>query len=130
MVPRNGRQSNKKIYWCRRSDRDGSHETNTTGHKVNDHKIKTRTTNQYYTTIKHKNAMHDAISVPTQEPKNKKTNMVFMLVQLPEGFIASNQTGKFPRMSNRGMKYICVFYIHIPNYIKGILIKSRKIKNF
>ena len=70
--------------------------------------------------------MHDAISVPNQEPKNKKTNMVFMSVQRPEGFIASNQTGKFPRMSNRGMQYICVFYIHDPGYIKGIPIKSRK----
>ena len=27
------------------------------------------------------NAMHDAISVPTQEPKNKKTNMVFISIQ-------------------------------------------------
>ena len=71
-------------------------------------------------------AMHDAISVPTQEPTNKKTNMVFMSVQRPEGFIASDQTGKFTRMSNRGMQYICVFYIHDPNYIKGIQIKSRK----
>ena len=48
------------------------------------------------------NAMHDAISVPTQEPKKEK-NMVFMSVQQPEGFIASDQNGKFPRMSNRGM---------------------------
>ena len=60
-------------------------------------------------------SMHYAISVPTQGPKNKKTNMVFMLVQRPEGFIASDQTGNFPRMSNRGMQYICVFYIHDPN---------------
>ena len=52
--------------------------------------------------------------------------MVFMSVQIPEEFIASNQTGKFPRISNRGMKYICVFYIHYTNYIKGIPIKSRK----
>ena len=35
-------------------------------------------------------AMQDAISVPAQEPKNKKTNMVFMSVQRLEGFIASN----------------------------------------
>ena len=41
-------------------------------------------------------AMHDAISVPTQEPQNRKTNMVFMSVQRPEGFIASNQSGNFP----------------------------------
>ena len=70
--------------------------------------------------------MHDEISVPTQEPKNKKTNMGFMSVQRPEGFIAIDQTGEFTRMSNRGMKYICMFYIHDPNYIKKIPIKIRK----
>ena len=70
--------------------------------------------------------MHDAISVPTHEPKNKKTNIVFMSVHRPEGFIASERTGKFPRISNRGMQYICVLFIHDPNYIKGILIKSIK----
>ena len=69
------------------------------------------------------------VAVPTQEPKNKKTNMVFMLVQRPEGFIASNQTGNFPRTSNRGMQYICVFYIHDTNYIKAIPIKKKKRKN-
>ena len=73
-------------------------------------------------------AIHDAIFVPTQEPKNKKK--VFMLVQIPEGFLSSDQTRKFPRISNRGMQYICVFYIHNLNYIKGIPIKSRKKKNF
>ena len=71
-------------------------------------------------------AMHDAISVPTQEPKNKKTNMIFLSVQRLERFIASDQTRNFPRMSNRGIQYICVFYIHDPNYIRGIPIKSRK----
>ena len=62
------------------------------------------------------------------QPKRqkKKTNMVFMSVQRSEGFIASDQTGKFPRMSNRSMQYICVFYIHNTNYIKGIPAKSRK----
>ena len=70
--------------------------------------------------------MNDAISVPTQEPKNKKSNMVFMSVQRPEGFIASDQTRTFPRVSNRGMQYICVFYIHYINYVKGIPIKSIK----
>ena len=49
-----------------------------------------------------------------------------MSIQRPEGFIASDQTGNFPRMSNRGMKYICVFYMQNPNCIKGIPIKSRK----
>ena len=40
-------------------------------------------------------AMHDAISVPTKEPNNKKTNLVFISVYRPQGFIASDQTGKF-----------------------------------
>ena len=71
-------------------------------------------------------AIHNAISVATQEPENKKTNIVFVLVKRPEGFIASDQTGKFPRMSNRGMKYICVFYTHDPNYIKGTRNKDQK----
>ena len=45
-------------------------------------------------------AMNDAISVPTQEHKKQKTYMLFMSVQRPEGFIASDQTGKVTRMSN------------------------------
>ena len=49
-----------------------------------------------------------------------------MSVQIPQRFIASDQTGKFPRIPNKGMQYICVFYIHDPTYIKGIPIKSRK----
>ena len=43
----------------------------------------------------------------------------------PDSFIASNQTGAFPRVSNRGNKYICVFYVYESNFIKGIAIKSR-----
>ena len=49
-----------------------------------------------------------------------------MSVKHAEGFISSDQTGKFPRMSNKGNQYICVFYIFDPNFIKGIPIKSRK----
>ena len=49
-----------------------------------------------------------------------------MTVRKAEGFIASDQSGKFPRMSNKGNQYICVFYIYDPNFIKGIPIKSRK----
>ena len=71
-------------------------------------------------------AINDTISVPTHEPGNAKTNLVYMRVQKAEGFIASDQTGKFPRMSNKGNQYICVFYIYDPNFIKGIPIKSRK----
>ena len=53
----------------------------------------------------------DATTTPTQEPQNKKTLSVFMTVKLADGFIASDQTGAFPRVSNKGNKYICVFYI-------------------
>ena len=49
-----------------------------------------------------------------------------MSVKRVEGYADSDQTGKFPRMSNKGMQYICVFYIYDPNYIKGIALKSRK----
>ena len=49
-----------------------------------------------------------------------------MEVEDPEGFIAINQTGKSPKTLKEGMKYICVFYIFDPNFIKGIPLKSRK----
>ena len=71
-------------------------------------------------------AMEDATSTQTQEPNNKKTHLVFMLVQKAERYIESNKTGMFPRTSNRGMKCICVFYICDHNFIKGIPLKSRK----
>ena len=70
-------------------------------------------------------AIADAISLPTQEKDNNRTQLVFMSVKRVEGYVASDQTGKFPRMSNKGMQYICVFYIYDPNYIKGIALKSR-----
>ena len=73
-------------------------------------------------------AINDAIAIPTHEPGNVKTNLVYMTVQKSEGFIASNQTGKFTRISNKGSQYICVFYIHDPNFIKGIPVKSRQNK--
>ena len=57
-------------------------------------------------------AIDDAISIPIQEPGNAKTNLVYMTVQKAEGFIASDQTGKFPRISNKGNQYIYVFNIY------------------
>ena len=47
-----------------------------------------------------------------------------MTVKLADSFIASNQTGAYPRTSSRGNKYIYVFYIFDPNYIKGKPIKA------
>ena len=52
-----------------------------------------------------------------------------MAVEDPEGFIASNQIGKFPKTSKEGMKYIFVFYIFDPNFIKWIPLMSRKKEN-
>ena len=54
-------------------------------------------------------ATEDAMAVPQQAPHNAKTMMVFMTVVLADGWIASDQTGRFPRVSNRGNKYIAVF---------------------
>ena len=61
-------------------------------------------------------AMVDAMTVPEQGPSNKKTNLVFMMVMLADGMIASDQTGPFPRVSNRGHKYIFVFYVYDTNF--------------
>ena len=63
--------------------------------------------------------MVDAMTVPKQEPSNKKINLVYMTVSLADGWIASNQTGTFPRVSNRGHKCISVFYVYDANFGKG-----------
>ena len=69
--------------------------------------------------------MEYAMDIPVQEPNNKKTHNVYMAVELADGFIASDQTGAFPCTSNKGNKYIAVFYVHDPNFIKCTPIKSR-----
>ena len=71
-------------------------------------------------------AINDTISIPTQEPGYAKTNLVYMTVRKSEGFIASDQTGKFPRISNKGNQYFCAFYIYDQNFIEGTPIKSQK----
>ena len=48
-----------------------------------------------------------------------------MTVRLADSFTASDQTSAYPRASSRGNKYICVFYVFDPNYIKGKPSKSR-----
>ena len=53
-----------------------------------------------------------------------------MSVKRVEGYVASDQTGKFPIISNKGMLYICVFYIYDPNYITGIALKSSKKRSY
>ena len=63
--------------------------------------------------------------MPEQEIGNVKTKKVFMTVKLAEGWIASDQTGRLPRVSTRGNQYICVFYIYDANFIMPIAIQSR-----
>ena len=70
-------------------------------------------------------AADDSESTPTQEPGNQRTNHVYMTTKRAEGFVASDQTGPFPTTSNRGNKYVCVFYLHDANHIKGVPIKNR-----
>ena len=71
-------------------------------------------------------AAEDAMSTPAQEPRNEKTHIVFMTTVEKEGLVASDQTGAFPQISNRGNRYMCIFYIYDCNHIKGVPIKSRK----
>ena len=71
-------------------------------------------------------AIADAISLPTKEQDNNRTHLVLMSVKRVEGYVASDQTVKFPRTYNKGMQYICVVYIYNPNYIKGVTLKIRK----
>ena len=76
-------------------------------------------------TLERDAAAQDATATPEQEPSNSRTKKVFMTVQLADGWIASDQTGAFPRVSNRGNKYISVFYVYDANHVKGIPLKSR-----
>ena len=70
-------------------------------------------------------AAKDAQSQQAQEPGNKKTRKVFMIIKLADGFIVSDQPGAYPRTSHRGYKFICEFYIYGANRIKSLAIKSR-----
>lgn len=60
-----------------------------------------------------------------QEENNSKTHNVFIVLQEVSGKIYSDQTGRFPHTSSRGMKYVMIFYIYDANYVQGIPIKNR-----
>ena len=72
----------------------------------------------------HAQAVIDMINVPDQEPDKKKSHYVFMITSNVMGLIESDQTGKLPRISDRVIWYICVFYIYDANAIRAIPIKS------
>ena len=48
-------------------------------------------------------------NLPTQELWNERTHEVFLAVHEVSGKIYSDQTGRFPHTSNRGMKYVMIF---------------------
>lgn len=59
-------------------------------------------------------AADESQSLPAQEPGNKKTRKVFMTVQLADGYIASDQTGAYPRTSHRGQRlqiHLCILHL-------------------
>ena len=60
-----------------------------------------------------------------QQPSNERTQHVFLTVHDVTGSIASDQTGRFPVMSNRGNSYVALFYVFDPNYIKSVPIRNR-----
>ena len=55
------------------------------------------------------NAVVEATTIPEQTVGNKRTHWVFMTAALADGWLASDQTGAFPRTSNKGHKYMAVF---------------------
>ena len=68
------------------------------------------------------------MATPSQTKNNEKTFYVYMTTVDVKGLLASDQTGMFPRISTRGMKYVCIFYIYDANFIKSVPIKSREKK--
>ena len=68
-------------------------------------------------------AAEDAMATPIQTDGNDDTHLVYMSTIDSKGLICSDQTGMLPRISNRGMKYLCIFYIYdanISNQSKGV----------
>ena len=65
-----------------------------------------------------------------QEPNNAKTNAVYIALKDIDGKIYSDQTGKFPRTSNRGMKYVMIFIFMMQTTLWVFLLKIGRNKNF
>jgi hypothetical protein len=60
-----------------------------------------------------------------QEPLNSCTHFVFMTIIKISSMLFSNQLDWFPITSNRGNKYVVIFYIYDANFVKSVLIKSQ-----
>jgi hypothetical protein len=64
------------------------------------------------------------------EQSNEKTNYIFASIDDLGGTIYTDQTGRFPRVSSRGMKYIMVCYAYDCNFIEAIPLKNRSNNEF
>ena len=65
-------------------------------------------------------------AIPQQEPGNSKTHEVyFTATNAGNGLIYSDQTGRFPRTSNRSNKYLAISYVYDVNALLSFPIKSR-----
>ena len=70
--------------------------------------------------------IYDCTSIPQQEPGNTKTHKVyFTATNAGNGLIYCDQTGRFPRTSNRSNKYLSIFYVYNVNAVISVPIKSR-----
>ncbi len=67
----------------------------------------------------------DTMKPLPQEPFNTHMHFVFMTIIKISGMLFSNQLGQFPITSNRGNKYVFIFYIYNANFVKSVPIKSR-----
>ena len=126
-MPRGECHSHPKTHQRQDSHRAGPHETGPEEHATNAQNNHNRG-RPAQATLEQEQADADADThaFPVQEPRNEKTNMVFMTMIVSKGLIASNQMGAFPTISNRGHRYVCIFYFYNTNHIKGYPIKSRK----
>ncbi len=67
----------------------------------------------------------DTMKPLPQEPFNACTHFVFMTIIKFSRMLFSDQLGRFPITSNRGNKYVIIFYIYNANFVKSIPIKSQ-----
>ena len=68
------------------------------------------------------------MDTPEQEYNNEKMRHVYNTMDDIKGKMYSNQTGKFPRTSSRGMKYVMIFYIYDANAIIGYPLRNKTSK--
>jgi hypothetical protein len=67
----------------------------------------------------------DTMEPLPQEPFNACTHFVFMTIIKIFGMLFRYQSGQFPITSNRGNKYVVIFYIYKANFVKSVPIKSQ-----